>query len=129
MSKLVYPATFEQDENNTLLVLFPDIPTAITSGDNMAHAYEMAEECLGTVLEDISSFPTPSTLESVQKKYPNKAVALISVDLIAFRKKYHSKVIRKSVTVPEWVNDWAEKENINFSKTLTEALLQKMDIK
>jgi len=128
MTKLVYPATFEKDSNDSILVLFPDVHSAVTCGDDIQHAFEMAEEVLGCALEDETEFPTPSTFEEIQKKYPDKVVTLISVDLIAFRKKYHSKTIRKSVTVPEWINDWAEKQNVNFSKTLTEAILQKMNV-
>jgi Uncharacterized conserved protein len=128
MTKLVYVATFEKDEN-TLLVLFPDVPGAITCGDDMAHAYEMAEECLGTMLEDEIDLPVPSTIEEIQAKYPNKAVALISVDMLAFKRKYHNKVVKKNTSIPEWLNELAEKENINFSQTLTEALKLKLGVK
>jgi len=128
MSKLIYPATFEKDED-AILVLFPDLPEAITIGNNTQHAYEMAEEVLGLVLEDKKELPVPSTLEEVQKKYPNKAVVLVGVDLLEYKKKYNNKRVKKNTSIPEWLNDLAEQQHINFSQTLTEALKSKLGIK
>lgn len=124
---LIYPATFEQD-GNYVLVKFPDIPEAMTQGTSIQEAYEMANEVLGLALEDKTIFPKPSNVKDVQEKWPDKTVALISIDLASYRRRYHSKTIRKNVTVPEWLNDIAESENINFSQTLTEALKEKLSV-
>ena len=124
---LVYPATFEED-GNYLLVRFPDIPEAVTQGESIQEAYEMASEVLGIALEDQTEFPKASSANDIQKQFPNKTVALIGIDLAAYRRKYHAKTVRKNVTVPEWLNDMAEKERINFSQTLTEALKEKLGV-
>jgi predicted RNase H-like HicB family nuclease len=125
--KLIYPATFEKD-GKYLLVQFPDIPEAITQGLTIAEAYEMAEEVLGIALEDKKDFPAATSVDVLQKSYPDKTVALIGVDLAAYRRKYHSKTIRKNVTIPEWLADLASEENINFSQTLTDALKEKLRV-
>lgn len=124
---LIYPATFEND-GKYIFVQFPDIPEAMTQGETLEEAYEMASEVLGLVLEDRTVFPKPSSIEQVQKAFPDKTVALIGIDLAAYRRKYHSKTIRKNVTVPEWLVDLAKSENINFSQTLTEALKDKLGV-
>lgn len=124
---LIYPATFEQD-GEYILVEFPDVPEAFTQGDSMEQAYMMAEEVLGAVLEDRTSFPQASSLKEIATQYPEKDVALIGIDLTAYRRKYHSKTVRKNVTVPEWLSDMAESERINFSQTLTEALKEKLGV-
>ncbi|MGM0122722.1 hypothetical protein IGI37_000088 [Enterococcus sp. AZ194] len=124
---LVYPATFESD-GKYILVKFPDIPEAMTQGDSVEQAYEMASEVLGLALEDVSSYPKASSVLDVRNQFPEKDVALIGIDMASYRRKYHSKTIRKNVTVPEWLADEAEKENINFSQTLTEALKEKLAI-
>lgn len=124
---LVYPATFEQD-GKYILVKFPDVPEAMTQADSVEKAYEMAEEVLGLALEDKLDFPKASTVSEVQASYPKKEVALVGLDLAAYRRKYHSKTIRKNVTVPEWLADLAESEKINFSQTLTEALKEKLGV-
>lgn len=124
---LVYPATFETDGDYTL-VKFPDIPEAITQGETINQAYEMASEVLGLALEGKTTFPQASSIEAIQKVNPNASVALIGIDLSAYRRKYHSKTIRKNVTVPEWLSDMASAENINFSQTLTDALKEKLGV-
>ncbi|MBE9390027.1 type II toxin-antitoxin system HicB family antitoxin [Vagococcus salmoninarum] len=124
---LVYPATFETDGDYTL-VKFPDIPEAITQGETINQAYEMASEVLGLALEGKTTFPQASSIEAIQKANPNASVALIGIDLSAYRRKYHSKTIRKNVTVPEWLSDMASAENINFSQTLTDALKEKLGV-
>lgn len=126
-SLLIYPATFENDEGS-ILVLFPDIPEAITEADNLNEAFIYANEVLGAILEDKTEFPEASSVEDVQKQFPNKTVALIGLDIVAYRRKYHSKTIRKNVTIPEWLSDIAESEKVNFSQTLTEALKEKLGV-
>lgn len=124
---LVYPATFQQGKDY-IVVRFPDIPEAMTQGKDLAQAYEMAEEVLGLALEGYSDYPQATSIKEVQQEHPEKSVALIGIDLAAYRRKYHSKTIRKNVTVPEWLNDLATAEQINFSQTLTEALKEKLNI-
>lgn len=124
---LVYPALFEQGEKY-IVVTFPDVPVAITQGKDIKEAYAMAEEVLGLALEDQTEFPTPSSVDELQKLNPDKTIALIGIDLAAYRRKYHSKTVRKNVTVPEWLNDLAESDQINFSQTLTEALKEKLGV-
>lgn len=124
---LVYPAIFIED-SSYIVVSFPDIPEAMTQGESIEHAYQMAEEVLGLVLEDKKDFPKASTISTVQNDYPDATIALIGIDLAAYRRKYHSKTVRKNVTVPEWLSDMAESERINFSQTLTEALKLKLGV-
>ncbi|MDD7757840.1 MAG: type II toxin-antitoxin system HicB family antitoxin [Aerococcus suis] len=124
---LVYPAVFEKTDES-YIVRFPDIPEAMTEGDTLNQSYEMAVEVLGLALEDYTEFPSPSDVEEIKKDYPDSLVTLIGIDLVAYRRKYHSKSIRKNVTVPEWLADIAQSENINFSQTLTEALKDKLSV-
>lgn len=126
-TKLVYPATFEND-GKYILVKFPDLPIAMTQGDSIEQAYEQAEEVLGLALEDLTAPPTASTVTEIQKEYPNKQVALIGIDLAAYRRKYFSKGVKTNVTIPEWLKEMAQQENINFSQTLTEALKDKLNV-
>ncbi|MCU0082180.1 type II toxin-antitoxin system HicB family antitoxin [Streptococcus danieliae] len=124
---LLYPATFTAD-GDYIMVKFPDVPEAITQGKNPQEAYEMAIEVLGFVLEDYTDYPKPSTLSEVREQYPQSDIALVSIDMLSYKRKYQSKKVRKNVTVPEWLNNLAEKENLNFSQILTEALERKLEI-
>lgn len=124
---LIYPAVFEKG-SKYFIVKFPDVPEAMTQGETLEEAYEMANEVLGAALEDYTEYPQPSNYDTIKELHHDKIVSLIGIDMIAYRRKYHSKTIRKNVTVPEWIVDLATVENINFSQTLTEALKSKLGV-
>lgn len=124
---LLYPAIFTPDDETTSIsVRFPDIPEAITFGTDINHAYEMAVEVLGFALEDYADYPEASCLSVLKAQYPQSYIVLVSIDMLVYKKKYQSKKIRKNVTIPEWLNDLAEDQGINFSQVLTEALELKL---
>ena len=54
-------------------------------------------------------------------------VTLVEWDEVAYLKRTSNKAIKKTLTIPEWMNTIAEEKNINFSQTLQEALLEKID--
>jgi len=123
---LVYPAVFEK-ENEEYNVTFPDVPAAITCGDSIEQAVEMAQSALGLVLYEDNEYPEPSDPKTINVN-DNSFVSLISLDIDEYRRKNHSKTVRKNTSIPEWLNVIAEKEHINFSQTLTEALKEKLSV-
>lgn len=126
-NKLVYPATFTQD-GEYIFVEFPDVEGAFTQGESLQEAYEMAEEVLGIILADNKEYPSPSSIHEIAKLYPNSDVALVGVDLEAFRRKYRSKTVRRNISLPEWLNEIAVSEKINVSQVTTEALKEKLGV-
>lgn len=124
---LLYPAIFTHGDT-AITVTFPDIPEAITQGKDLNEAYQMAIEVLGFVLEDYQEYPQASSTSQVQADNPDAEVALISIDMNAYLRKYHSKKVRKNVTIPEWLNNLAEEKKLNFSQVLTEALESKLQV-
>ncbi len=125
--KVVYPATFTQD-GEYIFVEFPDVEGAFTQGENIQEAYEMAEEVLGVILADSKNYPLASSVQEITQSYPNSDVALVGVDIDAFRRKYRSKTVRKNITLPEWLNELAVSEKINVSQVATEALKEKLGV-
>lgn len=124
---LLYPAIFKHGDT-AITVTFPDIPEAITQGKDLNEAYQMAIEVLGFALEDYQEYPQASSTSQVQADNPDAEVALISIDMNAYLRKYHSKKVRKNVTIPEWLNNLAEENKLNFSQVLTEALESKLQV-
>lgn len=124
---LFYPAVFTQGERY-ITVTFPDIPSAITQGETQEEAFEMAQEVLGFALEDYEKYPKASNIVELQKQHPESTIAVIGIDMVAYNRKYHSKKVRKNVTIPEWLNELAEKSNLNFSQVLTDALEEKLNV-
>ena len=128
--KQYYPAVFTKETDGQYSVSFPDLPEAITCGENLEHAIEMATECLGLCLvgrkEDGDEIPL-ANFEGI-KTNENEIVVGITFDSVEFSKKYNNKSIRKNVTIPAWLNDLAEKDNINFSNVLQNALIKILNI-
>ena len=124
---LVYPAIFNP-EDTAYNVQFVDIPEAFTFGEGMVEAVLMAQDVLGVVLYETNDFPKPSDIKDI-KVNDGDFVAMITLNLSEYRRTANVKIIRKNTSIPEWLNNLAEKENINFSQTLTEALKKKLGIR
>lgn len=131
MNKLFYPALFHKAEEGGFWVTFPDIPECMTDGDNMSLAYEMAVDALGLALTSMEqehiTLPHPSTPDVIVQP-ENAFLVVIEFDMIAYKRKHCSRAVKKTLSIPEWLNDAALEMNINFSQVLQEALLQKIGI-
>lgn len=129
MNKLFYPAIFESDENGAYTVEFPDIPGCITGGDNMENSYEMAFDALGLVLSHMidnkEPIPKPSNPQDIPLE-PTQFLVVIEFDMVTYKKKHNAKAVKKTLTIPEWLNEEATLLGVNFSQVLQEALIQKI---
>ena len=123
---VVYPAVFHPQEVG-FWVSFPDLQGCLTEGETLEEAMKMAQDALGLFLLDEEIFPEPSdhTTVAIQN---DEFVSLVALDFVEYRKKHNSKSIKKTLTIPEWLNIAAEKENVNFSQTLQEALMEKLGV-
>lgn len=134
----IYPACFFKDETG-YSVVFPDLNWLATSGSNETEAMNMAVECLAGYLyslkKDGAPAPAPSEMENVSLEAIAKEldadttgafVNLVSVDVTEYAKAHFEKSVRKTLTIPAWLNSAAREKNINFSQTLQEALIEKI---
>lgn len=129
MKKLLYPACFYpcEDKPNAYTVIVPDLPGCISEGDNLEDAIAMATDAAsGWILDEIESgnpVPKPSSIQNI---HPDKGgfANLLSLDMNAYAKKYGKKAIRKNLTIPAWLNTYGEKNHINFSQVLQDALFE-----
>jgi len=126
--KYVYPAIFTEEQSGQYSVVFPDFESCYTSGDSLAEAIEMAEDVLVLTLYDMEEdnlpIPKASPIHSVKS---NDIVSLIACDTIEYRKLYDNKAVKKTLTIPNWLNTEAEKRNINFSSVLRDALIEQLN--
>ena len=131
MNKLFYPAIFHKAEEGGFWVTFPDIPECMTQGDNMDEAYEMAVEALGlsvtTMEEEKKRLPKASTPDAVIVDI-GEFMVVVEFDLLDYRRRHCSKAVKKTLSIPEWLNEAAMRENINFSQLLQDALIEKLGI-
>lgn len=130
--KLTYPVVFIPWENESgYTIEVPDLPGCVSEGKTLAEAIEMAADAaagwiLGE-LEDGNSFPHPSKVSEIDlSRFDDGSfVSLVLLDIDDYAERYGDKAVRKNITIPAWLNTYGEKNAINFSKVLTEALLQR----
>ncbi len=127
MKKLFYPAIFHKAEEGGFWVSFPDIPECLTEGDTI----EMASDALGLAIssryQEKEIIPTPSEPENIS--VDDGFLVVIEFDMLAYQKRTNSKAIKKTLSIPQWLNEEAVAMNINFSQVLQEALLTKIQSK
>ncbi len=124
--KLVYPAVFRPcEEKDGYTVTVPDLPGCVTEGASLADAILMAEDAAsGWVLdelEDGNAVPAASPAGALSVG-PGEFINLLVLDMDAYAEKYGDKAVRKNLTIPAWLNTFAEKRHVNFSQVLTDAL-------
>lgn len=131
MTNYLYPAIFTIESDGSYFVKFPDIEGCYTQGDNLYDAYEMAKDVLCLRLYDLEEskeiIPTPSPPDSIKTEH-SSFVTLISADTLEYRKFNDNKAIKKTLTIPQWLNIMAEREGINFSQVLQSALKDQLGI-
>jgi len=129
MNKLFYPAIFLPEDNGAFTVEFPDVNGCVTCGNNMEDAYKMAFDCLGLVLSHMEDnkeeIPTPSMPQNINLE-KGQFLVVIEFDMLIYKKKAGTKSVKKTLSIPEWLNEEAIKQNVNFSKVLQDALIQKL---
>ncbi len=124
--KLVYPAIFLHEEGTPgYAVEFPDLPGCVTGGDDLAEALFMAEDAAsGWILDELENgqlVPEASSIENI-KTEEGKFVTLIALDMESYAAKYGKNAVKKTLTIPAWLNTFAEQNGISCSKVLQEAL-------
>ena len=128
--KYVYPALFVVEDDG-IIVTFPDLDDTFTDGATMQEAFENAEDVLNLMLwnheEEKEEIPPPSLPEQIT--VPQGAtLAMIKADTLTYRKIHDTKTIRRSITIPSWLDTLARERNINFSQLMQNAIRRECGI-
>lgn len=130
MNKLFYPAVFHKAEEGGFWVSFPDLPECFTEGEDMTQAYEMAVEAMGLALvnrkEDRMEIPQPTEVDKIS--VDDGVLVIIEFDMLEYQRKHNSRAVKKTLSIPEWLNEEATALGVNFSQVLQEALMSKLNI-
>lgn len=129
MAKYVYPAVFTPEEEGGYSVYFPDLEGCYTCGDDLQDAMFMANDVLSFVMYDYEAegkeIPKPSKAENIEKSDAD-FVNYVACDTVEYARMHNNKAVKKTLSIPEWLNNAAIKAGVNFSQTLQEALMQKI---
>ena len=137
---VMYPACFFKEESG-YSVVFPDLDFLSTCGDTLDEAMRMAVDCLAGYLYwlelDGEKAKAPSALGNISPAavaeelgfdYTEAFANLVSVDVAEYAKVHFEKSVKKTLTIPQWLNDEAIAHNINFSKVLQAGLMKELGL-
>lgn len=137
----MYPAIFYKEKEGGYSVIFPDLNHLATCGDTLEEAMAMAVDCLAgylyTEMLEGNDVPTPTALDKIDPHceddddwdYVKSFVNLVSVDVAEYAQQHFNKPVKKTLTIPQWLNDTAVRRKVNFSKVLQNALIAELNLK
>jgi predicted RNase H-like HicB family nuclease len=131
MTTYLYPAYFHRDEGGLYGIEFPDLPGCFSAGDTLQEALAMAREALSLHLyglsEDLESLPVPTAPEHVVPLDGAFVVPIEGRPDMA-RDEIRNRSVKKTLTIPNWLNEEAERNHINFSQVLQGALKARLGV-
>ena len=130
--KYAYCAVFTyDDEEKIYYVNFPDIENCFTDGATLADALENAEDVLPLILcqmeDDGKEIPAPSDIKTISAN-ENQTVSPVSADTTEYRRANDRKAVKKTLSIPRWLDTLAVKNGVNFSAVLQKALRKELNI-
>ena len=118
--------TFDDDG---ISIEFPDLPGCLPCADTEEEALRNAQEALGLHLygmeQDGDPIPEPSSIHALDLA-SNQVATLVSVYMPLVRSQVKTVLVKKTLTIPAWINALAEEQHINFSQVLQEALKERI---
>lgn len=132
-----YPACFYKEYEGGYSVIFPDLNHLGTCGDTFEEACNMAVDCLAGYLFDLKvngeEYPKPSEIGNINPdeeydEYQEVFVNMVTVDVEEYAKTHFEKSVKKTLSIPSWLNDIAIAHKINFSQVLQKALKAELNI-
>lgn len=132
MSKYVFPAIFTADKKmGGFTVTFPDVSGCIAQGEKINDTFDAAQDALCLMLYDMEereeTVPSPSDIKTISTDN-DSFVTLVSCDTLEYRRFFDNKAVKKTLTIPSWLNDLAVHKNINFSQVLQNALIKELNV-
>lgn len=138
-----YPALFLKEKNSeSYTVIFPDLEGCISCGDSVNDALRMAQDALGAYLFEYytkpNEMPKSSSIDEIEIKldeddkeyfsYNGSFKNYVSLDLTDYVKKSNTKTVKKTLSIPSYLNEAGIENNINFSLLLQEALRKELKL-
>ena len=132
MAKYIYPAVFTPEENG-FFINFPDFESCYTQGKTLSDGISMAEDVLSLVLtrfeDEKRAIPSASQINDLAFDAKDGSFATyISCDTAVYRRLMNNAAVKKTLSIPSWLNESATAAGINFSQVLQDALKEKLNL-
>ena len=120
-----YPALIEIESDNSFSISFPDLDGCFSRGKSISESIANAEKALAIYIDGINHLPNPSEYRQLAKRFPDNIIQYIIVDT---KKNTPKEItpIKKTLSIPSWLNSLSLKYHINFSSVLRDALKQRL---
>ena len=121
---LSYPVIlteYSDESGHYYVVTSPNIQGLVADGETIAEALYEASDAIATIL-DGEEYPKEQDPKKWNLKQ-NQQTSWVNVNMTRWQAK-HGKTVRRNVTIPEGLNNWAKENSINVSQVVTEALAQ-----
>ncbi len=122
----VYPGVFHNEDGGYWME-FPDLPGCQSEGETIEEIMSNASEVLGLYIQSQyeRDIPVPKASDIKTITSPEDGfVSLIATNPMQYERR--TKAVKKTLTIPEWLNIEAEKRHINFSSVLQQALIDRL---
>lgn len=125
----LYPVILEEQDGRYLASV-PDVPGCVTGGADITEAVRMARDalagCLCAYEDQKIDLPARRTLNEIKDEHPDALLVMVEVDTLAYRKQTDTVAIRRTVSLPKWLDTLATNSGVSFSQVLQDALKQKL---
>lgn len=129
-NEYVYPAIFYCD-NDGISIEFPDLPGCLPCAQTLDEAVKNAKEALGVHLygmeNDGDEIPEPTDIRNIEVE-DGGVLMLVEVFMPPIRGRISNRFVKKTLSIPYWLNAEAESKGVNFSGILQEALKEYLHI-
>lgn len=126
MKKLFYPVVFHPEESGYSANV-PDLDGCCSQGETLDETVEMIAAAIGLYLSDEKAAPAPSDPATIIVN-DKDFLMVVPYDEMEYRQKYDTKVVKKTLSIPSWLNEAAKAAHINFSSVLQEGLKNQLDL-
>jgi predicted RNase H-like HicB family nuclease len=131
MKTSVYPVVFSREADDTFCVYAPDLPGCVTEAATYAEGIEKIRDGICGMLyvleNEGKAIPTPGEPASIELE-AGDVLALIDVDAEAYRRRVGNRAVRRTISVPEWLDELAVRSGVSLSQVTQDALKLRLNV-
>lgn len=123
----VFPIIITKDKGSSEYPYFVEIPDidGMTEGKSVADAMKMAEDYIGTFsLEN----KLPESNTKLPRAEEGAIVTLVTANISEYKRRNDNRVVKKTISIPNYLNELGKENRINFSEVMTAALKKKLSV-
>lgn len=126
----IYPIKV-REEDTVFLITFPDFPDLMTDTTDESEIIRSAQEALSLCIMDNENQgienPEPSKEGAIVLE-EGERIIFVHLWMPYFRNINKEIYVKKTLTIPQWLDLLAKEKNINFSAVLVSGLKQELGI-